>query len=327
MDFREKLRLLQKDDGIFEELALELFYFQSRHNPVYSEYLQRIGKSGLAPESLSEIPFLPISFFKNHKVFTEGYVSEICFRSSGTGGERSMHFLPDASFAAGHSRMEFIHSVGSIKDREIIALLPGYEENPDSSLIFMVKELEPESAGNLLFAGMDFETMKLALKECRQRGNKPLIFGVSHALLSLLETGDVPDFSDILLVETGGMKGLRKEISKAELLETLQQGFRPQRLVSEFGMCELSSQAYAFPEKYFPGFAMKVLVRQPDDPLGSASNSGRGVLNFIDLANFASCAFIAGEDLGEVDEDGGFKVFGRLDQAEIRGCNLLFAQN
>jgi len=317
--------LFQQAKFNFESFALELFAFQSVHNPVYAEYLQRIGKAGFHPAKPEEIPFLPISLFKTRQILCEGFREKLVFRSSGTGGHRSQHFISDPEFCASHSRSLFHHALGDISQTEIIALLPGYEENPDSSLIFMVKALQQESSGIPTFCGMDFQLMLQALEACRRRNHQPLIFGVSHALLNLLESNIKPDFSDVLLIETGGMKGLRREISKPELLEVLQQGFQPKQLVSEFGMCELNSQAYAFPERYHPGFSLKVLVRNPEDPLGIAKANGRGVLNFIDLSNFASCAFIASEDLGEVYADGSFSVAGRLDQAEIRGCNLLFA--
>lgn len=324
-EYLQRLQLLAENKLDFDQLALELFAFQSVENQVFAEYLERIGKTGFEPASVEEIPFLPISLFKSREVFCRNFEAAHCFRSSGTGGERSRHFISDPHFCAAHSRALFRAALGNIQQYEIIALLPGYEENPDSSLIFMVKALEQESTGHLSFCGMNFPALQQALSECRKRNHRPLVFGVSHALLSLLESGLQVDFSDVLLIETGGMKGLRRELSKAELLNTLQEGFRPEKLVSEFGMCELSSQAYGFPELYQPGFSLNALVRNAEDPLGPAKTTGRGVLNFIDLANFSSCAFIAGEDLGEVYSDGSFSVAGRLDQAEIRGCNLLFA--
>ncbi len=323
--FRKNIQKLQEGSPDFEALALELFSFQSTQNPVYAEYMERIGLREFTPCSLQEIPFLPIGFFKTREVFCEGFIPEIRFRSSGTGGNRSQHILADAAFYGSQSRKGFISAIGSIEKYEILALLPGYEENPESSLIYMVQALKEAKPAGLRFFGMDFSAFVSELEACRQRGHKPLIFGVSHALLSMLESRLQFDFSNAVLVETGGMKGLRKEISKAELLEILEQGFRPKKLVSEFGMCELMSQAYAFPERYHPVSALRAFVRQPEDPLAAVRLSGRGVLNFIDLGNFASCAFIASEDLGEVYADGTFSVHGRLDQAEIRGCNLLFA--
>jgi hypothetical protein len=309
----------------FDELALELFAFQSKENPVYHEFLKRTGRLNFIPEKAEEIPFLPIGFFKSKDVFCRGFRPELQFSSSGTGGNRSRHLISDPAFAASTSLNGFLNAVGDISRHQVLALLPGYEENPESSLIFMVKGLENASASAARFFGMDFDSFEKALEECRMRQHLPLIFGVSHAFLSLLETGRKPDFSDALMIETGGMKGLRKEISKMELLEILQSEFRPGKLISEFGMCELLSQAYAFPERYHPAKTMKAFIRQADDPLAPAGKTGRGVLNFIDLANFASCAFLASEDLGMVYEDGSFSVLGRLDQAEIRGCNLLFA--
>lgn len=324
-DWKNKLHELAAGKVSFEEIAFRLFRFQSENNPVYSEYLHLTGKSGIRPSSLEEIPFLPISLFKGREVFCRGFSEKIRFMSSGTGGSRSLHLIEDPEYCAGISRRVFSASVGNIREREIIAMLPGYEENPHSSLIFMVKGFREISAAAPVFTGLDFQKLGKALEECRNRENKPLIFAVSHALLSLLESNIDLDFSDVLLIETGGMKGLRRELSKPEMLAIIREGFQPEKLFSEFGMCELSSQAYAVGEHYLPAFSMKVRVRDAMDPLGECQKYGRGVLNFIDLANYASCAFIAGEDLGEVFPDGRFSVSGRLDQAEIRGCNLLFA--
>jgi hypothetical protein len=324
-NFRNKILSLQKNDAAFAQLALELFYFQSKENPVYARYLQLIGRKDYAPQKPEEIPFLPIEFFKSNDVFCNGFQPVLRFSSSGTGGNRSRHLIADPEFYAQSSRLAFQKAAGDLYNTEILALLPGYEENTESSLIFMVKALQELSASEVRFFGMNFSSFETALQDCRKRGRQPLIFGVSHAYLSLLESGRYPDFSDALMIETGGMKGLRQEISKTELLETLEQGFRPKRLISEFGMCELLSQAYAFPDRYIPSGTLRAFIRQPEDPLAVVSDSGRGVLNFIDLSNFASCAFIASEDLGSVYDDGSFSILGRLDQAEIRGCNLLFA--
>ena len=313
------------DSVDFEQLALDLFSFQSVNNPIYSEYLFRIGKKDYQPAGLEQIPFLPIALFKTREVICQGFEKTLLFRSSGTGGNRSSHWISDSSFCSAHSRLLFNEAVGEIYDMEILALLPGYEENPASSLLFMVKELARETTRPAQFLGMNFGSLHQALKDCRNRGHRPLVFGVSHALLQLIESGNIPDLSDACLIETGGMKGLRQEMSKTSLLEMLQDGLMPFRLISEFGMCELSSQAYAFPELYKPGPGLKVLCRNPEDLLGNARQKGRGVLNFIDLANFSSCAFIAGEDLGEVFEDGSFRISGRMDLADVRGCNLLFA--
>jgi hypothetical protein len=323
--FQEKILSLGEGSPEFDELALALYQFQSKENPLYAQYLQLTGQSGFSPQKLQEIPFLPIGFFKTGDVFCQGFSSQLRFASSGTGGNRSRHLIADSSFCAAVSHRAFLSAIGDISNCEILALLPGYEENPESSLIFMVKSLEKSSAAEVRFFGLNFLGFGKAIEDCRERGHQPLVFGVSHAFLSLLESGFMPDLSDVILIETGGMKGLRREISKMELLEILQNELQPGKLISEFGMCELLSQAYAFPERYQPAASLRACIRQPEDPLASVSKTGRGVLNFIDLANYASCAFIASEDLGTVYEDGSFSILGRLDQAEIRGCNLLFA--
>lgn len=323
--FQKKLSALRERPDSFHELALELFEFQSSQNPVYAEYLKLTGQNTIKPTDLNEIPFLPIGFFKTRKIICSGFETEFAFTSSGTGGHSSKHFIYDPEFYDENSLFTFEKQVGELKTYEIIALLPGYEENPGSSLIRMVRALARASGAEASFAGLDFQSFLKALGECRNRNKKPLIFGVSHALLRLIESGLNPDLSDCVILETGGMKGLRKEMGKHELLQSLQEGLQPELLISEFGMCELMSQAYAFPEIYQPGYSLKALTRNPEAPLEKSSQTGRGALNFIDLANYGSCCFIASEDLGEVAADGSFQVFGRLDQAEIRGCNLLFA--
>ena len=323
--FQKKLLQLRKASITFDVLAFELFEFQSRKNPVYAEYLKLTGQEQIKPIELREIPFLPIGFFKTHKIICSGFETEFAFTSSGTGGQSSKHFIYDPDFYDENSLYIFERQVGELKNHEIIAPLPGYEENPGSSLIRMVRALAEASGAEARFSGLDFQSFLKALSDCRSRHKQPLIFGVSHALLELIESGLNPDLSDCVLLETGGMKGLRKEMGKFELLQILQAGLKPKTLISEFGMCELMSQAYGFPEKYQPAYSLKALVRNPEAPLEFSNNTGRGALNFIDLANYGTCCFLASEDLGEVANDGSFQVFGRLDQAEIRGCNLLFA--
>jgi len=323
--FKKKLSVLREKPDSFLELALELFEFQSSKNSVYAEYLNLTGQNTIKPTELREIPFLPIGFFKTHKITCSGFETDFAFTSSGTGGQSSKHFISDPDFYDENSLYIFERQVGELKNHEIIAPLPGYEENPGSSLIRMVRVLAKASGAEASFSGLDFQSFLNALSDCRSRNKKPLIFGVSHALLKLIESGLNPDLSDCVLLETGGMKGLRKEMGKFELLQILQAGLKPEILISEFGMCELMSQAYGFPEKYQPAYSLKALVRNPEAPLEFSNKTGRGALNFIDLANYGSCCFLASEDLGEVANDGRFQVLGRLDQAEIRGCNLLFA--
>lgn len=305
----------------FEQLALKTFQFQYQHNEVYRNYCHLIGKNKQDVDNLQAIPFLPIRFFKSHEVVAFEGRQQLIFESSGTTGmKRSTHKVFDASlyelsFMAG---FELIY--GNIEDYVIIALLPSYLENQQSSLIYMVDHLIEKSNHHMSGYYLNNPQQIKGIVDEYKGDKNVLIIGVSYALLDLAETKI--DLSGTVVMETGGMKGRRKEMTKAELHQTLSRAFNLIDIHSEYGMTELLSQAYSIANQRFitPPW-MKVLLRDRTDPFSFRSN-GSGAVNVIDLANIFSCSFIETEDLGRIHSDG-FEILGRLDQSDIRGCNLL----
>lgn len=305
----------------FESLALKTFEFQYNHNAVYRNYCQLIGRDIKEVSSIKNIPFLPIQFFKTQKVKSFSEEASLLFESSGTTGmERSKHYVFDPtiyelSFMAG-----FELKYGSIEDYIIVGLLPSYLENKHSSLIYMVDHLIQKSNHPMSGYYLNNKQQIQGLVDDYKTERKILIIGVSYALLDLADTA--VDLNGITLMETGGMKGRRKEMTKAELHSRLRTAFNVSQIHSEYGMTELLSQAYSSSDQTFecPPW-MKILLRDRTDPFHLKEGKA-GAINVIDLANVFSCSFIETEDLGRFNSKG-FEVLGRLDQADIRGCNLL----
>lgn len=313
----------------FTRRALELFQFQFKHNAVYHEFCTHISKTPATVKELADIPFLPIEFFKNHRVYSMSSAPELEFHSSGTTegkANRSIHFVDkekryQKSIESGFR--DFIPNAK--KDIALFALLPGYLENKNSSLLYMIEHLSRSGCVSLKgYYIDDFQKLERDIKREVERGASEIIlWGVSFALL------DFADYKTVSLVghrvmETGGMKGRRKEMVREELHEILMEAFQVEEIGSEYGMTELLSQAYSKGQGIFhPSETMGVLVRDVYDPLCSMQDEERGALNIIDLSNEHSCSFIATQDLGRRFSDGSFEVLGRLDQADIRGCNLL----
>tara|TARA_B100000508_G_scaffold137355_1_gene131601 strand:+ start:120170 stop:121216 length:1047 start_codon:yes stop_codon:yes gene_type:complete len=305
----------------FVQVALDTFKYQYDRVKVYREYCDHLKVS--APRSIEEIPFLPIRFFKSHKVVEYDNQFEKIFKSSGTTGSvRSHHYVSDLRLYERSFTQAFKKLVSDPKGAVIIALLPNYIEQGDSSLIYMVdhliKDTKDERSGFYLEDIDQFENVFQGLKS----SNKTIILiGVSFALLRLAEKGI--DLKGTTIIETGGMKGRRKEIIREELHEILKAGLNVDSIFSEYGMTELLSQAYTDGSSFFhsPEW-MKVLIRDVNDPLTYLPEGRTGGVNIIDLANIHSCSFIATDDLG-VKKDEKFKILGRFDQSDIRGCNLL----
>ncbi len=306
----------------FDELALELFHFQYKNNKIYKKYCDLLKIDPKKVNKIEKIPFLPISFFKTHQVYCGDEKSDIVFTSSGTSGMvTSKHLIKnvnlyDLSFLNGFSKF-----YGNIKDYIIIGLLPSYLERDGSSLIYMVKHLiELSGHQDSGFFLNEFKQIEDIIK-CNKGTKKILLIGVSYALLDFAEQNQ-PDLSGCIVMETGGMKGKRKEIPKTKLHQILKKGFNVNQIHSEYGMTELLSQAYATNDGKFktPPW-MKVFTRETNDPF-SITHQKTGGLNIIDLANVYSCAFIATQDLGKVYPNH-FEVLGRFDNSDIRGCNLL----
>jgi len=309
----------------FNSMALQIFRFQYQNNPVYQKFCNLLGKTDDSVPSIGEIPFLPIEFFKSKKIITGTGVPKIRFTSSGTTGSRtSTHHVLDVSLYEMSFRKAFEFFYGPVTDYCILALLPSYLERKGSSLIYMVEDLIKHSdhsdSGFYLHNTLG---LRNKLEELENKGSKTLLIGVSFALLDLIDKFPVP-LKNTIVMETGGMKGRRKEMIREELHDTLKKGFGVSSIHSEYGMTELLSQAYSSGDGLFrtPPW-MKILIRDTEDPL-TLQNSGKtGGINVIDLANANSCSFIATQDLGKLHGDGSFEVLGRFDHSDIRGCNLM----
>lgn len=313
------------NDSTFESVALEVFRFQYEGIRVYRAFCDSFGRDPETVYRLSDIPFLPVEFFKHHRLIAEGKTAQKVFESSGTTASvPSMHevadlFVYEKSFMNG-----FRLFYGEPIDYVLLALLPSYMERSNSSLIYMAEHLmqagtHPENG----FYLNDFEKLKRQLQQLKERKQRTILLGVTFALLDFAERNSI-HFPELILMETGGMKGRREELTRMEVHEQLKNAFGVQQIHSEYGMTELLSQGYSKGGGVFktPPW-MKVLIRDADDPLQIARIGKPGALNVIDLANIYSCSFIATSDLGRVNEDGSFEVSGRQDAAEVRGCNLM----
>lgn len=305
----------------FESKALEVFEFQRKNCKVYSDFLSLLKFS--TPTCIEEIPFLPISFFRTHEVISREKKVVKVFKSSGTtDSERSQHLIADLSIYEKSFEKSWRCFIGNPEDQVILALLPNYLEQGDSSLVYMVDSLIKNT--NHSFSGFVLNNSKQIherYQKAIQNGKKCIIIGVSYALLDLAELN--LDFSQALIIETGGMKGRRKEMIKEELHETLMQGLKVSKIASEYGMTELLSQGYSLKKGIFqtPPW-MKVLIRDVYDPFVYEQEGNLGGINVIDLANIYSCSFIATDDLGRSFVDH-FTISGRMDKSIQRGCNLL----
>jgi len=311
---------LNSDDQ-FNGLALDMYTFQKNHCAVYRDFIRLLGRP--EPKEYTEIPFLPISFFKDQEIITEGFVPELTFLSSGTTGmQRSRHLVARSALYVRSFMETYRQQIGHPEDQVILALLPSYIEQGQSSLVYMVDRLILESKSEhsgFLLNSMD--DISFRYEQALLQGKKTILFGVSYALLDLADKG--VNLSKAVLIETGGMKGRRKEMTKEDLHSRLKSALKVKTVLSEYGMTELLSQAYCDQQLNFrtPPW-MKVLVRDINDPLGWAKHGKTGGINVIDLANMYSCSFIATQDLGKSDNDS-FQILGRYDQSDVRGCNML----
>jgi len=314
-----------RNDEDFNRVALELFHYQFHHNKVFQQYVKFLPVDTSDIHHYTQIPFLPIQFFKTKKIATIDAPPQITFTSSGTTGmSTSQHHVFDLEWYENSFRKTFKEFYGNIEDIAILALLPSYLEREGSSLIYMVDDLikssqQPESNYFLY----NHEELYATLYHLKEKRIKTILIGVTYALLDFVEKYRI-SFPELIVMETGGMKGKRKEMIREELHHILCQGFGVQKIHSEYGMTELLSQGYSLGDGLFraPKW-MKILVRDTNDPLTILPAENSGGINVIDLANVHSCAFIATQDLGRVFEDNSFEVVGRFDHADIRGCNLL----
>lgn len=318
-------RLHNPEGFDFDELALELFHFQAEHNAVYKNYLDARGIVGGSISQVTDIPFLPIQFFKSHRVVCGNPDAfPVYYASSGTTGiVTSRHYIWSEDFYLDHAQRIFEQQFGPLDQYHILALLPAYLERQGSSLVAMADHFIKVS-GSVYSGFYLYNHQELIEKlELLKTDSKPvLLIGVTFALLDLAEKA-LPELPGLIVMETGGMKGRRKEMIREEVHQMLCESFGLDRIHSEYGMTELMSQAYSKGfGKYTLPDTMRIFLRDTHDPL-SWSNRTQGGINIIDLANFHSCAFIETQDLGRYDQEGNLEILGRFDNSEIRGCNLM----
>lgn len=324
MDFSNEIFLIQNYKQ-FQKVALKVFRHQYENNLVYRDFCNYLKINIHNIKKVEKIPFLPISFFKTHAVISTNLLPEKTFVSSGTTGQiTSKHLVSnllvyEESFSKG-----FKNIYGNIQDYVVLALLPSYLERSDSSLVYMCEKLIQDSQRSESgFYLRNYHDLINIIEKLEKNEQKTLLIGVTYALLDLVEIRKF-NLKNTIIMETGGMKGKRKEMIREELHAILTEGFGVQSIHSEYGMTELLSQAYSFGNGIFecPNW-MQVLVRDPEDALLNIKNNKTGGINVIDLANFNSCSFIATQDLGKKHNDFQFEILGRFDHADIRGCNLM----
>ena len=307
----------------FESMAVKIFKYQFDNNKIYRSFCDLINKNPSDITNSNQIPFLPIKFFKSHIVLSSNQSIEKKFISSGTTNTNlSTHYITDLKLYESSFENSFKYFFGDIKEFTILALLPSYLENKNSSLIYMVDKLiKKTKKKNSSFYLNNYIELKEKLHELKNE--KVILIGVTYALLNLIEKFNFK-LPNLTIVETGGMKGRRKEMIRNELHTKLINGFGTNLICSEYGMTELLSQAYSTNNGIFqcPPW-MKIHIREPQDALSFKKNGITGGVNVIDLANINSCSFIATEDLGKKNDENNFEILGRFDNSDIRGCNLL----
>lgn len=312
-----------KDD--FNELALRIFHYQANNCEVYKEFLNLLGRRSNQIQSVAEIPCLPIEVFKKRRVTTSEEV-QMEFTSSGTGGQAfSTHYVREVSIYEWSFRKAFELNYGSLSEYVVLGLLPNYLERSGSSLVYMVNDLINHSRDvRSGFYLHNFAELHQTLLEIKSLNKKVLIIGVTYALLDLAEKYPI-HYPNLVVMETGGMKGKRKELVRADLHQQLINAFGVKTIHSEYGMTELLSQAYSHGNGLFnsPPW-MEIFIREVDDPFSYANDGVTGGVNVIDLANIDSCSFIATSDLGKKQGDQ-FEILGRFDYSDVRGCNLLIS--
>jgi phenylacetate-coenzyme A ligase PaaK-like adenylate-forming protein len=322
-EFDDNIFDLQSAD--FDALALEIFLFQYHNNPVYQQFCNTLHTKPRSIKLVQEIPFLPISLFKTQRVVAGDWQPELVFESSGTTQTvNSKHYVKNALIYKESFTRGFEQFYGSPNDYCILALLPAYLERKNSSLVLMADELikmsKHPSSGFYLY---NHEALRSVLQELEAAGQKTILIGVTFALLDFAERYPLT-LKHTIIMETGGMKGRREELTREQVHEILTNAFSAPSIHSEYGMTELLSQAYSAGKGLFscPPW-MKILLREEDDPRSMIVGQGRGVINIIDLANIYSCSFIASDDVGRLYPNGNFEVLGRVDNSDLRGCSLM----
>jgi hypothetical protein len=324
-ELRSRIFAIQSESD-FQNLAMDIFRFQYQNNPVYKEYLDLLAIHPESIHSIEHIPFLPIQFFKSRKVYSSRREPVLEFHSSGTTGmTRSIHYVRDAGLYRESALNGFQLFYGDPSNFHFLALLPSYLEQKHSSLIWMVRTLISISgSGESGFYLNEPELLIKKIGQLRRSSNRRImLLGVGYALLDLAEKFH-PDLDGVIVLETGGMKGQRKEMVREEFYHVLCQNLNLETIHSEYGMTELLSQAYSHGGGRFrsPPW-MKIMVRDIYNPFTFVAETRSGGINIMDLANLYSCPFIETQDLGSMHDDGTFEILGRFDQSDLRGCNLL----
>jgi phenylacetate-coenzyme A ligase PaaK-like adenylate-forming protein len=330
MSLLDKLKRRIFNSFSFEEinaLIIEIFRFQYANNLIYKRYVDTLRIPINKVRTPEQVPFLPVEFFKSHQIVSGNQDHQVVFTSSGTTGSQiSRHHICDITVYNTSLLRSFEYFYGPARDYTLLALLPSYLEREGSSLVYMVNILI-QKTGHPLSGFYLHDTEKLIdnLVKLMKQHQKVILLGASYALLDLIDKQNIKIF-DVIIMETGGMKGRQKELVRAELHQRLCKGFGVEVVHSEYGMTELLSQSYSTGHGLFRcPFWMRVLVRDINDPLTLIGNEKTGGINIIDLANLYSCSFIATQDLGITHIDGSFEVLGRFDISDIRGCNLMIA--
>ena len=326
MQRKELLNKLEQINSVcFDEICMELFNYQAQENKLYRDFINLLG---LNPKDITiplQIPFRPISFFKTKKIKSGNWEEDLIFKSSATTGSvQSNHYVSDRNFYLNNCINGFSKFYGSPRDYAVLALLPSYLEREGSSLILMTEyfiKLSKYKESGFFLNNMD--ELAQSLQMCMDKNIPVILLGVSFALLDFAEKYSMP-LQNVIIMETGGMKGRRKELLRDEMHLILKEAFKVDAIHSEYGMTELLSQAYSRGNGVFNcSDTMKILIRDSSDPLTLLPAGRNGAINIIDLANIDSCAFIASDDIGKLNNDESFEILGRLDSGDLRGCNLL----
>ena len=320
-----------KNQSDFLTSCLETFHYQYNNIEVYRKFVDYLKINPNEIDAIEKIPFLPIEMFKNHLILDQNFKTENYFQSSGTTQiqTRSKHFIAEFNWYEQSIERSFEQFIGKPEDFIFLGLLPNYSENPHSSLIYMVDYLMKKSGkpenGYFLYNHQELFNL---IQELQNEDKKIILFGVSFALLDYLDFCKTQQLlhsktQQLTIIETGGMKGRKEEMTKDELLKIFREGFSTDKICSEYSMTELLSQAYSLGENLYdtPNW-MRILIRNTEDPFSYVEDGKTGAINIIDLANIHSCSFIATQDLGKIGE-GKFQVLGRIDHSDIRGCSLL----
>ncbi len=332
MNFEEQRKnLIQAIQGVsardFEEVALRLFRFQAQHCRVYNQFLDQLRCIPSKIRSIDQIPFLPIETFKYNVVQTGTWEAETCFKSSGT--VRSQHWVRSLAWYHRGTIETFEQRFGSLRGSNVLALLPHYIEAGDSSLVSMVTAfMQRTGQDQELFFLHDFEGLAKTIDELAQRDQRIILFGVTYALLDFAASYPIRMPKDILIMETGGMKGRKKEWLRTDLHQYLCEKWQIHQICTEYGMTELYSQAYGHQDGWLrPARHLKILIKELTDPMIALPEGKTGVIHAVDLANIDTCAFIATSDIGRENHTNGFQVLGRMSDSDMRGCQLLYLSN